>query len=248
MPQVYLHAEIGYASELCEMTYGGEIVPRDKQTKFCLLLPLTCSTESGDIDVGFMVVAEVLFDKVDHIPKEKRLAVVSYHTACQVKRTVANCQNWSLYKPEEITFYGEGALTIPAATEVNGNIEIVEALATHFREATARHAEVEKALEKAKDYLDNGLDYANHDSSRISRAAYFVADCMKADGTPMMGAWNAEKSAVLLAHVKDLVKRKNPNHPNYRSMVDWIRQILYLVKCPTYWAKYPPQPHLLDLR
>jgi hypothetical protein len=71
---------------------------------------------------------------------------------------------------------------------------------------------------------------------------------MRADGDLMMGSWNDVKSAVLVDHIKDLIKRKNPNHPNYQAVASSVESTLYLIKCPTHWAKYPPQPYLLDLR
>jgi len=243
-------ADIYRASELCQIDYNGEIVAHDKQTRFCALLPVTCSGANQDIDVGITLHIELPIAKVASIPKDQgqRLHTVAYHAGLQVKDMLGRRGIWDLYNAERITLYGEDPLSLSDSLEMKCDVEITEALANHFRDATKRHAEAEQALEKAKEYLDSGLDYACNDSSRISSAARFIADCMRADGTPMMGAWNDEKSAVLLAHIKDLVKRKNPNHPNYQSMASWVRSTLYSVRCPTYWAKYPPQPHLLDLR
>jgi hypothetical protein len=240
------------ATELCQTNdYTGEVISEDKRTRYCALLPITCNSPDGDIDVGMTVYVELPIAKVAGIPKDdsQRLHTVAYHSALNVKNRLERADTWELYGTEHVTFYGDDPFSIPASFDVKCDAEITGLLATHFRVATKRHEEVEKALEKAKEYLENGLDYgARHDSSRISSAAHFIADCMRADGTPMMSAWNDEKSAVLLAHIADLIKRKDPNHRNYKSMVNWIHSTLYSVRSPTFWARYPPQPHLLNLK
>lgn len=249
MPTVHFVGDAYRTRELCQTDdRTGEIISEDKRTRYCALVTADCKSPEGDMDVGMTLYVEMPMAKVTAISKDKRVETVGYHAALNAKKRLGRAGTWELYGTEHINFYGDEPLEIPASFNVEGDIQIPESLAARFREATKRHKEVERALEQAKDYLEGGMNYACNDASRISRAAHFIADCMRADGTPMMGGWNDEKSAVLLADVADLVKRKQPNHPNYQSKVSWIRSTLYSVRCPSYWAAYPPQPHLLDLR
>jgi hypothetical protein len=247
MPKIHVVAEIEYATEVWQTSYDGETIPREKQTQFCALLPVTCSSVDRDIDLGSIVHVELPIAKVTDIPKDQRLRTAVYYAALEVKNALSRRTRWDLYKTEQIAIYPQDALTIPTSFEIEGDVEISDQLAAQFREATKRHSDVEQAMERAKAYLERGIDYAFSDGSRISRAARYLADCMRADGTLHMGPWNREKSAVLLGYVNDLVKRKKPNHPNYQSAASSVRSILYNVRCPTYWASYPPSANLLDL-
>ncbi len=249
MPTIQFSADIFRASELCQTNdYSGVIIAEDKRTKYCVEITAECKSSERDIEAGTTIFAEMPMTKVAGIPKDQRANTAGYHAAIGAKERLERVGTWELYGSERITLYGSEVLEIPSVFEVEADIQIIEPLAEHFRKATKLQQEVEQALKRAKDYLESGLNYACNDGARLSRAARYIADCMNADGTPIMDGWNREKSAVLLDFVADLIKRRNPNHPNYQSKVSWIHSTLYSVDCPFYWSSYPPQPHLLDLR
>jgi hypothetical protein len=246
-----IFSETDLATEIDQRDeYTGEIISKDNQTRYCVYLPIRCNSSSGDINVGMTIKIDVEIERLSKIPNqpEQKRRVVAYHGAMQVKTMLERVDNWDIYKSKNVTLYGTEPLSDPNSSEIKMNAQISDLLTNHFREATKRNEEIKDTIEKAKSYLDKGLDYAFHDGRRLSNAARFISNCMRAGSSGNMDSWNHEKAHRLLSAVDELVKRKNPNHPNYKSKVETIRGILYLVECPEFWDGYPPQPHLLDIK
>ena len=147
-----------------------------------------------------------------------------------------------------IPLSGSGQIGSPADSyELKQDEELSEAVAKELATATERHRDTASAFERAKQFLESNLDYLRHFPAEARSAARFLADCMRSDAAPFMGSWNREKAGRLVDEVDDLIRRKNVNHPGYRSAADGVSCILYTVKAPMFWAKYPPQPQLLRL-
>jgi len=143
---------------------------------------------------------------------------------------------------------GTGAVRPPKVhDDLRQDEELSEAVAKELAEATERHRNTAAAFERAKKFLESNLDYLRNYPVEAKSAARFLADCMGSDAAPFMGSWNREKAGRLIDEVEDLIRRRNPNHPGYRSAAESVSGILYTIKAPMFWAKYPPQPQLLRL-
>lgn len=241
-------ASLGHASELCQVDWRGDIVDRDKQTRFCAAVPVRCRTEDKKIDIGFWLHVEVDLNELEHVPPDSRLIAVAHAAVEEAIPRLAKYAPWQLYGPNGVRIPSATKIAVPAETyEVKRDHSLAPSVVDQLAKATAFHAEVSAGFESAKKFLDSNLDWLRDDPHRARSTAMFLAECMRSDGAPMMGMWNREKAGRLVDEVNDLIRRRNRNHPGYVSAAHSISSILYMIHAPTVWAKHPPSPALLRL-
>jgi hypothetical protein len=240
-------ARITNACELCQLDSSGEILKRDQQTKFIAGIPITCTSDDKTIDVGISLIVEADNGRVEDLDREQRLAAVAYVGSNEVIPRLARHAAWKLYEAERIDLSGTGRISPAQETyELKRDETLAEAVAQQLSQATAFHGEIAVAFEKAKEFLLSNVGSLRYDPGRARGAAHFLADCMRSDAAPFMSSWNREKAARLISEVDDLIRRKNPNHQGYRAAGDWIQSILYQIRPPAAWARYPPSPRQLN--
>lgn len=251
MTTAHFVAQIQHSRELCQLDYQREVVPRERQTMFCAEVPISCRTDDDTIDLEILLRTEVALARVSAEGAEtdrENLYAVTYAAAKEAIPRLAGYGQWQLYEGEEIRIPGTDPIPNAAETyDLKQDEPLNPTLEKQLQEATARHNATATAFERAKEFLSSNINSLRHDPSTARRAARFLADCMRADGSPFMGAWNREKSAGLLGDVDELIRRKDTNHAGYRSAADHLSGILYTISPPAVWVAFPPQSHLLEI-
>jgi hypothetical protein len=243
----HFNAQIGNAVELCQLDRKGDVISRDRQTLFCCGIPLRCTTDDKTIDVGLSLYTEVAMSRVAGDERRNRVAAVAYAASREAIPFLAHYRNWRLYDFQNITISGKDVLPLPTEEyELQQHEQLSDEVVEELQKATARHREVQRAFEKAKQFLESNLQYLRGQPARAKAAGRFIAECMRSDGAPNMSMWNREKAGRLEDAIEDLIRRKNQNHPGYRHAADSVRSVLYMVNPPTWWAKHPPSPSLAD--
>lgn len=234
--------------EICQLDSRGEIVPRGEETKFCIELQVQCETDDKTIDVGFVLGFEVELSRLQKLDERQRQISVADVGARETIPRFAKYGPWKLYDFILMPLSGSGPVRLAKVDDqLKQDAELSDAVVDDLRKATQRHRDTAAAYERAKKFLESKLHYLREYPSEARSAARFLADCMRSDGASFMGSWNREKAGRIVDEVDDLIRRRNPNHPNYRAAADSIGGILYMIHPPKFWCKYPPQAHLLSL-
>jgi hypothetical protein len=234
-------AHVRNARDLFQVNWRGEIAPLEQQTMFCCAVPVECTNTEKTVDVGFVLHIEAAIARVLNLEDRKRLASVAHHGAKEIIPRLAKYGPWNFYGQDFIRISGDTPLN--KASHENA-LEFAEEVAPLLQEelvrATKRHADARAAFDRAKTFLESHLNGLHRYPTEAKSAARFLAQCMRNDASPYMGPWNDEKSAKLVGQVDDLIRRKNPNHPNYRMATERVRGVLYDIEPPTYWHNSPP--------
>lgn len=248
MTNAKLSANPHEAREAAEYDYRGEVLKGAEKFYLVVMLPVKCHTPDRTIAVEFFVRAEVPIEHIQGLEPKERLSAIAYALAKESGPRLAALSEWELYDRQYVHVGYERPFTPREKPEiVEVEITLNDSLASFLREATARHAETASAFERAKKYLKENVHSFRYDPSSARSAARFVTDCMRADASPYLYAWNHEKAAGILGIVEELIGRKNPAHPGYTSRVSRLESHLYKAHPPSMWSEYPPQAHLLSI-
>jgi hypothetical protein len=228
------------ARELCQLTWSGNIVPRDQQTMFCCAVAVDCRTADKTIDVGFVFHFEAELSRLRDLDPQKCSPTVAYHGANDYIPRLAKYGPWELYGTENLPIPGDDALCDASnKNSLELDTELGQSVQDFLVDATKRHAHARDAFERAKEFLESNINWIHRSPTEAIGAARFLAECMRNDARFYMGAWNDEKSAKLVGAVGDLIRRKNSAHTNYRRRVDQVRSVLYSIDPPRYWRSWP---------
>lgn len=241
MTPVKFTAYVTNTTELCQLDLNGEVIPRDKQTMFCAELQVECVSSDKSIDLEFVVKTELPFSRLPPVEKGRDRTV-------SVGMALAKLGIPLLAKYSHIKIYGGELLPMPGVDVIPDasdayhhemNEEINESLATQFRDATARHRSSTEHFEESKKYLLHNAERFRFEPALALSHARFVAEYMRKSSDRFMGAWNSEKSAVLISYVEDLIGRKNTSHPGFIGAVEWIESTLYSARPSKFWNTPP---------
>lgn len=197
-----------------------------------------------------MLEGKVPLSQIAHIEeRQQRVEAAAVATALAGFEQIRRSNQIDLYRRNAV--YIDSAIKIdpsPDSRPLVANVEISDSLAVILNQATERHKAVEAAFEKAKKYLERELGgLLSYDAARARSAANFLLLCRKGATGGFLDASNREKASFLVNEVEDMIKRKNPGHPNFIRAVERARGYLYRLYCPTRWGEYPPPLALLNI-
>ncbi len=228
-----------YAAELFDVDWEGKPLRGEAQKRFCVLVDLECASADRSIDVAISLKSRIPLERMPSLENSAQTYAAAATALRVAMEMLPRRQEWKFYNatevgiPDEISVEGD-------CKRIETEVELSAALENQLSRVSAQHREVHEAFESAKKFLSTHLHSAPHYAHEMAEAAFFLASCMRADGSFFMGAWNREKSSALLSAIGDLTRRKNTSHHGYSSSADRVSSILYSIHPPKVWADYPP--------
>ena len=107
----------------------------------------------------------------------------------------------------------------------------------HYEKAQIAFNNAVKTLQEFSTYDPFSLKY---NQSELNSALSFISRSLRAADLGYMYNWYNEKQSILNSKFSDMLRRKNGNHPGYKTAQDSIEKILYRFSAPSVWKESPP--------
>jgi hypothetical protein len=249
MPLLKICSEIGYASEFLETDYRGEYVQKEKSGGYNVAVPVDLRDDGYTVNVGTFFEGRILVSQFENDGRREVLNGAATAVALAAFEQIGRANHLEVYKRNKVYIDSKARVMAAAdAPPLNTDLEVSSSLYTLLRDATERNKLAEVAFEKAKRYLQRELGgVLSYDASRVRSAAHYLAQCMAGADGGFLDASNREKASGLIREIEDMIRRKNPGHPNFRRAADRAYSNLYCLHFPRHLSTYPPPPSMLQI-
>lgn len=229
--------------DLCQLDWRENPLPRDQQTHIVSQVPIQCSSDDNSISLAFYLRGEIPLSETRQV--EDRF-IQSLSVAATIARSafayLPKCHRWNWYGLMDIRVVQPFEIVSNSTPPLSIDVEIFPDLAKALQVETKMRQEVATVFEKAKDFLwDRMGSSLNNIAANVREAARFFDDCRACEVWSNGSFMDDSRYKTLRPYIEHLLRLKDASHPNVRDSGK-VRDIVYLAKCPQYWARIPPQP------
>jgi hypothetical protein len=243
MVTVTLSSNPQYCMELSQCDRNQRPLPRDRQTHIIMQVPIHCTNSDKDINVAFYVRGELPKAEVEAVSDDSsREFSIAATIARSAFELLPQRRYWSWYglsdMPVKVPFEPVSIST----PSISKDVQIASELADALRTETKLRGEVERAFEKAKDYLYHLMGSSFYGcGSQVRDAALFLDACRAREAWSYGDFMDDSRYDELMPYIQHLLGLKNPAHPNVRDS-ERARRLLFSMHCPKFWRETPPSP------
>lgn len=177
----------------------------------------------------------------ERLNTEQREVLIRNSMAAEELR-IDNPFNWPIFESRE--FHVRKTISLEERDKeepLDWEISIPPHFAASLDSTVSYLRDQKMIFEDAKKFVEENASLAVYEGypSALRAKGAQITRIMQASADPMLWAWNSEKSARIRGSIEELGRRKNSNHPNFRSTLDSLTGTLYSVRFPRYWNQRP---------
>jgi len=247
MPSVTIQAQLCQASEYCEQDQNGDIVSRESRTRFLAGLPITATSKENQVDLTFYVWGEVPVSVANRFPEGRsRLNAVADAIMRSKAVQLSAALEWQTHGKIDVRVTEDLRESPESGPPVEIQIEVMPLCLEHLKRETKRMADVEAAFEKAKAYISEKLEHPlGNDASKVLAAAKFITACDKASFDPFEAYRDYDFVDRLNEGLDAMMRSPKFLSERYQRGRERAGEAAFLLHCPLYWLKVPPDPATL---
>ncbi len=162
-----------------------------------------------------------------------------------------NCNQFNIFKIMKISSrsYLDDNFDITEITDLSKSREPFECTVNQpmYSELELQQQHYVKAQKAFNNAVKNLQEFATYDpfslkynQSELNSALSFISRSLRVADLGHMYSWYHEKQSVINSVFSDMLKRKNGNHPGYKTAQDSIAKILFRFRAPSVWKESPP--------
>jgi hypothetical protein len=229
-----------FTSSVEHVVSGGDQSSVFRGAKALISLPLEFNWDGYELGQWWIAgyYSTVLPERLNTEQRERLLR----NSIADEELRLDNPYNWPIFRSRE--FHIRKTISLDGLDKeepLTWEINVSPHFAT-FLDSTVSHLREQKSIfDDAKRFVYENSSSAVYEgySSALRTKGGQVTRIMHASADPMMGAWNREKAAKIRGSIEELGRRKNPNHPTFRSTVESLTGTVYSVSFPIYWNQRP---------
>ena len=234
-------------AETYERDFQDRIIEGDRASRRFAVMTCDITSEEFWVATAFRVSLPR-----EHVPKTDDIAdFLACYARSAIPRYFASLHTIELFRLHDIClldYFDDGLPELPdnrhdylTKTECHLSSEVYERLRVQASEYDHAKKAFESAVEKLTYYSAMTPTGLVSYSSDIHRLLRFLDDCFCAAFLGHMSGWYGEKHTTVKSYFRDLMRRKNAAHPNYRREQEAIQHRLYSYSAPKCWLSAPPQ-------
>jgi len=238
---------LGFGSQIYDTDWEGHIIKDAEDALAMLQCTIDFEEESR---VAFGIIASFPNARIK-APDDKHISDrLSFLTWKIMSTYLEECTEIDLFHIHRIPLVAYLGKRLPKTPERSSEYlspfkckittETFETLRNQYTEYFTARKSFVYAVDKLRDFADltpHGLKY--HQSEIYSLLEFIEQSLESADVGHLYG-WYKEKQSCIRSYFADMLRRKQANHPGYKSAQDYISRNLFSYRAPDVWRDHPP--------
>ena len=244
---------LGLASQVYDTNWNGEIIKDSEEVLAQLNSTIDIDSERR---VAFSIVASLHKQKL-RMPDEKHIGDrIGFLTRKAISNYLSDCCSIELFQIHRISLMDYLGNRLPqtprnpseflAPFRCTITTEVFNFLSSQYIEYSTARESFNHAVKELRSLADLSPAGLKHHKSEVYSLLDFIGESLASAEVGHMGGWYKEKQSGICSSFEDMFRRKQANHPGYKSSQDYITRTLFSYRAPEVWRDHPPRLNAID--
>lgn len=246
-------ATLSIASQIYDTNWNGEIIEDSEDVLAQLNSTIDIDSEHR---VAFGIIASFPKQRLSIFDEKHIGDRLGFLTRNVFSNYLSDCNEIDLFQIHRISlidYLGNRLPQTPLSSSqylspfrITLSTEVFKTLSCQSDEYSAARRSFNLAVNKLKSLANLSPFGLKHHKSEVYSLLDFIGESLASAGVGHMEGWYKEKQSGICSSFEDMLRRKQANHPGYKSSQEYISRTLFSYRAPEVWRDNPPRLNAID--